>query len=80
MKNNNYLSQLNKTIKSRNNLKNMYQAKQMMNMGLYEEASKLQEPITKVISETSKDTKNELEKVRNAIESQPKPLAALPVQ
>ena len=49
MKNNNYLSQLNKTIKSRNNLKNMYQAKQMMNMGLYEQASKIQEPITKVI-------------------------------
>ena len=78
MKNNNYLSQLNKTIRSRNNLRNMYQAKQMMNMGLYEEAYKLQEPITKAILETSKDTKNELEKVRKAIENQA--LAALPAQ
>ena len=78
MKNNNYLSQLNKTIRSRNNLRNMHQAKQMMNVGLYEEASKLQEPITKAISETSKDTKNELEKVRKAIENQA--LAALPAQ
>ena len=58
----------------------MYQAKQMMNMGLYEEASKLQEPITKAISETSKDTKNELEKLRKAIENHPQALAALPAQ
>ena len=58
----------------------MYQAKQLVNIGLYEEASKLQEPITKAIAETSKDTKNELEKVRKAIENQPQALATLPAQ
>ena len=80
MKNNKHLSQLNKTIRARNNLRNMYHNNQLSNLGLYEQVSKIQKPITKAIAETSKDTKDELEKVRNAIESQPKPLAALPAQ
>ena len=58
----------------------MYQNNRLANLGLYEQASKIQEPITKAIAETSKDTKDELEKVRNASESQPKTLAAIPAQ
>jgi hypothetical protein len=69
------ITQLSKTINSRNNLKNMYQAKQLMNLGLFEQAAKIQQPITNAIAESSKETKSELERVRNAISNQPQQLA-----
>jgi uncharacterized protein (UPF0254 family) len=72
---NSYLSQLRKTIQARKNLRNIIQANQLMNLGLYEQAAKIQEPITKTIIETSEETKKELEKVRNAIQPQSQPLA-----
>ena len=65
-----YLSQLGKTIQARKNLRNIFQAKQLMNLGLYEQAARIQEPITKTITETAEETKKELEKVLNAIERQ----------
>jgi hypothetical protein len=75
--NSSHLSQLNKTIQARKKLKNIFQAKQLENLGLYEEAARLQEPITKTITETSAETKKELEKVRNAIEHQHQSLVPL---
>jgi hypothetical protein len=75
--NSSHLSQLGKTIQARKNLKNKFKAKQLENLGLYEQAARIQEPITKTITETSEGTKKELEKVLNAIENQPQPLGAL---
>ena len=34
-----HLSQLGKTIQARKNLRNIFQAKQLMNLGLYEQAA-----------------------------------------
>ena len=65
-----HLSQLGKTIQARKNLRNIFQEKQLMNLGLYEQAARIQEPITKTIIETTTETKKELEKVHNAIEQQ----------
>jgi hypothetical protein len=66
-----HLTQLGKTIQARKDLRHILQAKQLMNVGLYEQAARIQEPITKTITETSEETKKELEKVLNAIENQP---------
>ena len=71
------LSQLNKTIQARNDLRNMFQANQLRNMGLYEQAARMQEPFTKTITETAEETKRELKKVRSALENQPNRLPAV---
>ena len=77
MKTSNHLSQLNKTIQARNDLRNMFKTKQLLNLGLYEQAARIQEPITKTITETSEKNKIELEKIRNAIENQSLPPLSL---
>jgi hypothetical protein len=71
MANKNYLSQLSKTIQARNDLKNMYKANQLSDIELYENVSKMQEPITKTISETAHENKKELEKINNALQNTP---------
>jgi hypothetical protein len=71
MRDTSHLSQLGKTIQARKKLKNMFQEKQLENLGLYEQAARIQEPITKTITETAEETKKELKKVLNAIEQQP---------
>src|SRR5438093_2216949 len=65
-------------IKQRKILKDSLQATKLMNMGLFEQASKLQAPtvqaiatIPPAISKTADDTKRELEQVRKAIEQSP---------
>src|SRR5438093_12296500 len=69
------LSQVEDVIKQRKILKHNLQATKLMNMGLFEQASKLQAPTTQAIatiapaiSKTADDTKKELELVRKAIE------------
>src|SRR5438093_11976835 len=69
------LSQVEDVIKQRKILKDNLQATKLMNMGLFEQAAKLQAPTTQaiativpVISKTADDTKRELEQVRKAIE------------
>ena len=68
--NKNYLSQLSKTIQARNDLKNMYKTNQLSDLELYENVSKIQEPITKTLNETAHENKKELEKLRSTIEAQ----------
>src|SRR5438093_8154331 len=70
------LSQVEDVIKQRKILKDNLQATKLINMGLFEQASKLQAPTTQaiatiapVISKTADDTKKELEQVRKAIET-----------
>ena len=48
-----YLSQLNKTINARKNLRNMFQEKKLLDLGLYEESAKLQKPTTDAINTSS---------------------------
>ncbi len=49
----NRLSQIQRTLQQRNILKNNIQANKLMNLGLYEEASRLQKPTTEAISKSS---------------------------
>lgn len=44
-----HLTQLHKTIRARKQLKNMFQEKKLLDMGLYEQASQLQKPTTEAI-------------------------------
>ena len=51
---NTYLSQLNKTINARKNLRNMFQENKLLDLGLYEESAKLQKPTTDAIDASSR--------------------------
>ena len=52
------LSQLQKTIQSRNKLRNMFKEKKLLDLGLYEEATKLQKPTIEAIEEIKKPVIN----------------------
>ncbi len=66
------LNQLHKTIQAKNQLRNMFQSKKLMDLGLYERASILQQPTTeaiveqgKTISKASEDNKKDLQLIKN---------------
>src|SRR5436853_3381866 len=72
------LTQLDETIKQRRILKDNLQATKLANLGLFEQASKVQAPtiqeiakIPPVITKTAEDTKKGLELVKKAVETLP---------
>jgi hypothetical protein len=61
------LNQLQKTIHQRNILKNNFQAKKLLDLGLYEQAVQLQKPTTETITKSSEDTKKELQLIESEL-------------
>jgi hypothetical protein len=81
--NNNRLKQIRKTLKQRKLLHDSFQAKKLYELGLYDEASKLQKPTTEAIINASQSgikgnekLQNELESLKNVIESESKLIPA----
>jgi hypothetical protein len=62
-----YLSQLSKTIQSRNQLRNMFQEKKLLDLGMYERAAELQKPIIESITKSSDTTNKELELIQGEL-------------
>jgi hypothetical protein len=56
-------------IKQRRILKDNLQATKLMNLGLFEQASKIQLPTTQTITKTADDTKKELQTIKETIEN-----------
>jgi hypothetical protein len=62
--------QIQKTLNQRRILKNNLESRKLMDLGLYEEAAKLQKPTTEAITKSTDETKKELEQIKNALEIQ----------
>jgi hypothetical protein len=61
----NHLTQLQKTIQAKNKLRNMFREKKLIDLGLYEEASKLQKPTIEAITASSEESKKLVVKNNN---------------
>ena len=57
-------------LKQRNILKNNLQTAKLMDLGLYEHASKIQKPTIETISKSSEDTKKGLELIKKTVENE----------
>ena len=73
---NNRLSQIQKTLRQRKLLRDNIQAKKLYDLGLYDDASKLQKPTTEAITSAAESAKkgnellqDKLELVKTAIET-----------
>jgi hypothetical protein len=62
------LKQLHKTIQAKNQLRNMFLSKKLMDLGLYEQAVKLQQPTTEIISKSSEDNKKGIQDVQGNLQ------------
>jgi hypothetical protein len=68
MKTSKRLKDISNVLKQRQILKNNELSKMLLNNGLYEQAAKLQAPITETITKTSEDTQKEIKLVKEAIQ------------
>jgi hypothetical protein len=65
-----YVDQLKKTLLQHNQLKNDLQSQKLINLGLYQQASQQQKPITDILTKTAESTDMKLELIKKTIENE----------